>query len=141
MLRSILEMIGFLQLEMIFKNLNCQIGFTKEIFWKKNRDTTNISDGRKGITFRKLHIDDLNLIRSKFSFYMNEDEREMIDLKIIQNKILIIYLSLLKGRTSIEIKHLSAYVFNSPYLFLIALKRGFQKEISRKNYQLNFVKN
>ncbi|MEP6930633.1 MAG: glycosyltransferase family A protein, partial [Flavobacterium sp.] len=29
-----------LQLEMIFKNLNCRVGFTKQVFWKKNRDST-----------------------------------------------------------------------------------------------------
>jgi len=130
-----------LQLEMIFKDLNCRVGFTKEVFWKKSRDTTNISDGRKGIIFRKLHLEDLNLILHNFSSYMDKPEREMIDLKIIQNKILITYLFLLKGHIDIETKKLLIYIIKKPYLFLIALKRGIQKEISRKNYQFIFIKN
>ncbi|WP_316636194.1 glycosyltransferase family 2 protein [uncultured Flavobacterium sp.] len=130
-----------LQLEMIFKNLNCQVGFTKEVFWKKNRDTTNISDGRKGITFRKLHIKDLHLILNKFSSYMDKHECEMIDLKIIQNKILVAYLLLLKGRMDIEIRQLFIHIVKKPNLFFIALKKGIQKQINRKNYQFTFVKN
>ncbi|WP_286971411.1 glycosyltransferase family 2 protein [Flavobacterium sp. UBA4854] len=131
----------FLQLEMIFKNLNCQVGFTKEVFWKKSRDTTNISDGRKGIEFRKLHIQDLNLIMNKFSSYMDKKEQEMIDLKIIQNKILVIYLSVLKGDIGREIWQLFIYIIKKPTLFLTAFKSGIQKEISRKNYQFIFAKN
>lgn len=131
----------FLQLEMIFKNSNCRVGFTKEVFWKKNRDLTNISDGRKGITFRKLHIKDLNLVLRKFSSYMDNHEREMIDLKIIQNKILISYMLLREGSTGKEMKQLLIHVAKEPHLFLIALKKGIQKQINRKNYQFNFVKN
>ncbi|TPG33950.1 glycosyltransferase family 2 protein [Flavobacterium pectinovorum] len=130
-----------LQLEMIFKNLNCRVGFTNEVFWKKNRDKTNISDGREGVTFRKLHIDDLDLILNKFSSYLDNHEREMIDLKVIQNKILITYLLLLKGSIGIEMKQLLIHLIKEPLLFLTALKRGIQKEISRKKYQLNIVKN
>ena len=130
-----------LQLEMIFKNLNCRVGFTQEVFWKKNRDKTNISDGRKGITFRKSHIIDLYLIINKFSSYMNKHEREMIDLKVIQNKILIAYLLLCKGCIGMEMKQLLIHIVKQPQLFLIALKRGVQKEIIRKNYQFIFVKN
>lgn len=128
-----------LQLEMIFKNLNCRVGFTQEVLWKKNRDKTNISDGRKGITFRKSHIEDLYLIINKFSPYMNNHEREMIDLKVIQNKILISYLLLRKGSIGIEMKQLIIHIVKEPQLFLIALKRGVQKQISRKNYQFVFV--
>ena len=51
----------FLQLEMIFKNLNCRVGFTNQVLWQKNVDDSNICDGRKGATFRKLHIQDLQL--------------------------------------------------------------------------------
>ncbi|WP_343696389.1 glycosyltransferase family 2 protein [Flavobacterium sp.] len=129
-----------LQLEMVFKNLNCRVGFTKEVFWKKNRDTTNVSDGRKGITFRKLHLKDLNLVIFEFSSLMSKHEREMIDLKIIQNKILVTYLSLSEGSMSREIGHLLVHIVKQPLLFFIALKRGIQKQISRKNYQLTFVK-
>lgn len=130
-----------LQLEMIFKNLNCQIGFTNEVFWKKNRDTTNISDGRKGITFRKLHINDLHLILNKFSSYMDKHEREMIDLKIIQNKILVTYLSLFKVGVGKEIWQLFIHIVKRPLLFFTAFKKGIQKQISRKNYQFTYPNN
>ncbi|WP_343613162.1 glycosyltransferase family 2 protein [Flavobacterium sp.] len=131
----------FLQLEMVFKNLNCKVGFTQEVFWRKKRDTTNICDGRKGITFRKLHIRDLNLIVNEFSSLMTKHELEMIDLKIIQNKILVMYLQLLKGNISVEMKQLFLYIIKKPSLFFIAFKKGIQKEISRKNYQFTFSKN
>lgn len=130
-----------LQLELIFKNLNCRVGFTQEVLWKKNRNKTNISDGRKGIAFRKLHIKDLYLIINTLGPYMNKHELEMIDLKVIQNKILIAYLLLRKGCIGIEMKQLIIHIGKQPQLFLIALKRGFQKEITRKNYQFIFVKN
>ncbi|OWU90801.1 MULTISPECIES: glycosyltransferase family 2 protein [unclassified Flavobacterium] len=130
-----------LQLEMVFKNLNCQVGFTKEVFWKKSRDTTNVSDGRKGITFRKLHIKDLNLIINKFSSYMDNHERKMIDQKVIQNKILITYMLLLKGDIGLEMKQLLLHVIKEPSLFLMAFKRGIQKQITRKNYQFIFIRN
>ena len=130
-----------LQLEMIFKNLNCQVGFTNEVFWKKNRDTTNVSDGRKGITFRKLHIKDLNLVLNKFSSYMDNHERKMIHLKVIQNKILITYMLLLKGNIGLEMKQLLFHIIKEPHLFVMAFKRGIQKQIARKNYQFTFIKN
>lgn len=130
-----------LQLEMIFKNLNCRVGFTNEVFWKKNRDATNISDGRRGVLFRKLHIKDLHLVLVKFSSYLDNQEREMIDLKVVQNKILISYLLLLKGTIGIEMKHVFIYIVKEPKLFLKAVIKGIQKVFSNKNYQFNFVKN
>jgi len=130
-----------LQLEMIFKNLNCKVGFTNEVFWKKNRDKTNISDGREGVTFRKLHIKDLHLILNKFSSYLSNHEREIINLKVIQNKILITYLLLLKGNIGIEMKQLFTHILNEPQLFLMALKKGIQKEIVRKKHQFSLAKN
>ncbi|MBW4358897.1 glycosyltransferase family 2 protein [Flavobacterium taihuense] len=131
----------FLQLEMIFKNLNCRVGFTNEVFWKKKRDSTNISDGRGGVIFRKLHIKDLHLILLKFSSYLDKQEREMIDLKIFQNTILISYLLLLKGNIGIEMKLVFIYIFKEPQLFLKALRKGIEKVILNKNYQFNFIKN
>lgn len=130
-----------LQLEMIFKNLNCRVGFTNEVFWKKNRDKTNISDGREGITFRKLHIKDLNLILNKFNSYLASHEREIINLKVIQNKILITYLLLRKGSIGIEMKQLAVHIIKEPQLFVIALKTGVQKEFTRKRQPLKIAKN
>lgn len=130
-----------LQLEMIFRNLNCRVGFTNEVFWKKNRDKTNISDGREGITFRKLHINDLNLILDNFNSYLDNDERDIINLKVIQNKILITYLMLCKGNIGIEMRQLAAHFVKEPQLFLIAVKKGVQKEITRKRHQFTISKN
>lgn len=129
-----------LQLEIIFKNLNCRVGFTKEVFWKKNRDASNISDGRKGVAFRKLHIEDLDLILYNFSSYLNHQERKMINLKVFQNKILISYLLLLEGNFGVEIKELFMDSIKEPQLFLKALTRGVHKEISR-NIQFTPNKN
>lgn len=130
----------FLQLEIIFKNLNCRVGFTKEVFWKKNRDSTNVSDGRKGIEFRKLHIKDLHLILHNFSPYLDHHEKKMINLKIFQNKILVSCLLILKGSLGIEIKELFTHISEEPFLFFKALTKGIHKEITR-NIQFNFNKN
>lgn len=130
----------FLQLEIIFKNLNCRVGFTKEVFWKKNRDETNISDGRKGVAFRKLHIKDLHLILFMFSSYLTKQERKMIDLKVFQNKILISYMLLSKGSFGMEMKELFVHILKEPQLFFTALTKGVQKEITR-NIQFTFNKN
>lgn len=131
----------FLQLEMIFKNLNCRIGFTKQVLWKKNRDASNICDGRKGIAFRKLHIQDLNLILNTFSFYLDNQERQMIHLKVVQNKILIFYLLLLEGNIGIEMKKLLIEIIKEPQLFLIAFMKGIKKNITKKINQLTSYKN
>lgn len=128
----------FLQLEIIFKKLDCRVGFTKEIFWKKNRDTSNVSDGRKGVVFRKLHIKDLHLILSNFSCYLDNNELKMIRLKIFQNKILISCLLLLKGDFDTEMKDLFIYFAQEPKLFFKALMNGVQKEITRN---IQFTKN
>lgn len=129
-----------LQLEMIFKNLNCRVGFTKEVYWKKNKDSTNISDGRKGVVFRQLHIKDLHLILSKFNSYLDNQERNMIYLKVFQNKILISYLLLLKGNFGVEMKELFVHIVKEPQLFFKALSKGIQKQITR-NIQFTFNKN
>ncbi len=93
----------FLQLEVILKNPNCRIGLTNDIFWEKSRDGSNICDGREGEIFRKLYVQDLYLLLDIFSQFLKDKEKELILIKIIQNKILIFYYKLLEGKVDIQL--------------------------------------
>lgn len=126
----------FLQLEMIFKNLNCRVGFTNQVLWQKNVDDSNICDGRKGATFRKLHIQDLQLILSTFKPYLNDSERKVLFIKLLQNKILVVYYSFLERKIDKEIKQIFIEIISEPKLFFIALKTGIWKVVLRKIQQI-----
>lgn len=122
----------YLQLEIIFKNLNCRVGFTKEVLWLKTRDATNICDGRKGVLYRKLHLKDLNLVLSNFSSYLDKNENKIINVKVLQNDMLIFYLLLIKGSVGEEARKMCIQIFKDPNLFITALSKGFLKQVSRK---------
>jgi glycosyltransferase involved in cell wall biosynthesis len=127
---------SFLQLEMIFKNPNCRVGFTKEVLLQKNVDGSNICDGRRGIAFRKLHIQDLQLVLRTFNCYLKENEREIVVLKIIQNKILIFYYLFSERNIGKEMKQLFIELISQPKLLFIALKTGILKMVIRKIEQI-----
>jgi glycosyltransferase involved in cell wall biosynthesis len=127
---------SFLQFEMIFKNPNCRVGFTNEVLWQKNVDDSNICDGRKGAAFRKLHIQDLQLTLSTFKSYLNDSERKIFDIKILQNKILVVYYSLLERNIGKEITQICMELISKPKLLVIALKTGIWKVVSRKIQQI-----
>lgn len=127
----------FLQLEMIFKNPDCRVGFTSQVLWKKNVDDTNICDGRKGAAFRKLHIDDLYFVSSTFKAMMSDKEQETLFIKIIQNKILVVYYSILELKIGKEIVHIFTALISRPRFLFIALKKGIQKVVNKKMQQLS----
>ena len=124
----------FLQLEMVFKNPDCRVGFTSQVLWQKNINNSNICDGRKGTMFRKLIINDLLLISHTFKSVMTEREREIIFVKIVINKILIIYYSILEWKIGQEINEIFIDIFSKPKLLFIAVKTGIYKLIV-KNIQ------
>lgn len=127
---------SFLLLEMIFKNPNCRVGFTNHILWQKNVDGSNICDGRKGVAFRKLHIQDLQLILSTFKSFLNDGERETLFIKILQNKILVAYYSLWEPKIEKEINQIFIDIISKPKLLFIALKTGIRKVVIRKIQQI-----
>ncbi|TDB67393.1 glycosyltransferase family 2 protein [Arundinibacter roseus] len=122
----------FLQLEMIFKNPKSRVGFTDQVLWQKNVDTSNICDGRKGVAFRQLIIDDLLLINATFKDLMSDREKEIFFTKILQNKILVICFSILERKIGKEMKQIFIELFSKPKLLFFAVKTGILKILIRK---------
>ncbi|MBK0381800.1 glycosyltransferase family 2 protein [Pedobacter sp. SD-b] len=122
----------FLLFEMMFKNADCRVGFTNQVLWRKNVDNSNICDNRKGAEFRKLHIQDLQLLLHTFESYMNDFERKTLNLKILQNKMLVAYYLFFEKNNSKELKKLCKEIFANPSLLFVALKEGVTKVIRRR---------
>ena len=84
----------FLQTELIVLNPQSRIGNTNQILWNKNRSVDSICDGKESISFRHDHICDLELLLSKLDSTLTLIELDLIKMRILQNYIFIIFLSI-----------------------------------------------
>jgi glycosyltransferase involved in cell wall biosynthesis len=123
---------SLLQLELILSNVNTRIGFTTDLLWRKNRSIDSVCDGRVSISYRKLHIEDLELTITKLKSFLTPKERQILTIKIIQNHIYIIYLSLSSGAFNNDLKKSLQKVVNKPLFAFTALHLGVKKYYKQK---------
>lgn len=121
-----------LQLELILSNINTRVGFTTDLLWRKNRSIDSVCDGRVSISYRKLHIEDLELTITKLKSFLTPKERQILTMKIIQNHIYIIYLSLSRGAFNTDLKNSLQKVINKPLFAFTALHLGIKKHHKQK---------
>ena len=72
--------------------------------------------------------------------YMYDEIREMSELKISQNKLLVICLQLYNFLIDIETKQQLYAIVKKPGLSIIILKKRIQKVLYGTNYQFTFIK-
>ncbi len=123
---------ALLQLELILSNLNARIGFTTDILWRKNRSIDSVCDGRVSISYRKLRIEDLELTINKLKSFLTPEEHRILTMKIIQNHIYIIYLSLSKGVFNKNLKNSLQKALIKPLLAATSLYLGIKKYHKQK---------
>jgi glycosyltransferase involved in cell wall biosynthesis len=123
---------SLLQLELILSNINTRVGFTTDLLWRKNRSIDSVCDGRVSISYRKLHIEDLELTITKLKSFLTPKERQILTMKIIQNHIYIIYLSLSEGAFNKNLKKSLQRVLSKPLFAATALHLGIKKHYKQK---------
>ena len=121
-----------LQLELILSNLKTRIGFTTDLLWRKNRSIDSVCDGRVSISYRKLHIEDLELTITKLKSFLTPEEHRILTMKIIQNHVYIIYLSLSEGAFNNNLKNSLQKVLSNPLFAFTSFHLGIKKHFKQK---------